>query len=548
MNVFSLYLFQLKEAFSLSELRYLYKNERGRFVKHIALGAVVLLSLSTLLPIYCLLLFGLNTAGRELGRPELALALPYLAAMLMTLVFGLFHVISTLLSAKDAEFLASMPLPQSRVFLSKFLLVYTYEFFISLVMLIPADVVYGVMNGGGAVFWLKGVVMMFLVPAVPLSIATLAALLILNIPFFRRHREGIMIIISFLLLTGYLIGQQMLSATISSQIGEGGAIEMLKSAALTQLVAAFPPAAWAALAVVKSGFESLWNLLLTAVSGAACVALSALIASKAYYKGMFRASEAGKRGKRLNVSRSVKSGSPLAACVRREILTMLRSPVYALNCLTGAIVFPIMIIAMSLSGNEAVSALRGLTLGADGAYVVAALSGIMCFMATINPGASTSVSREGSVVWVSKMIPVSYKTQAAAKLLTYEAIALIGIAVLAVVSAFIFGMAWLSVQAFLISAVSSVGFTALNMLPDYFRPKTRWSSEAEAIKRNMSSFFGMLAALALLVVLAVSGIICFIFCGAAVALAVTLGLSAAASVLSAVALTRVAEKRMPGVS
>jgi len=129
--------------------------------------------------------------------------------------------------------------------------------------------------------------------------------------------------------------------------------------------------------------------------------------------------------------------------------------------------------------------------------------GFIIFSSGMNLVGSTSVSREGSTFWISKMIPVSPVEQAAGKLRQSVQVCMVTIAATSAILLFYLKFSLLRVAGIIvISALASLFLQAVGLMIDMARPKLIWTNPQEAIKQNMNGFLGMLAAFALIGVMA----------------------------------------------
>lgn len=95
---------------------------------------------------------------------------------------------------------------------------------------------------------------------------------------------------------------------------------------------------------------------------------------------------------------------PLTTLFLREWREILRTPVYAYNCLTGCIILPLMLVGMYFGGKEAaevdnlgmmLSVVQGALSQVSQVYLFLGLVALMTFICCMNPAVDTAVSREG---------------------------------------------------------------------------------------------------------------------------------------------------------
>lgn len=129
---------------------------------------------------------------------------------------------------------------------------------------------------------------------------------------------------------------------------------------------------------------------------------------------------------------------------------------------------------------------------AIGRIVIGVGFGIMLMTASINGIASTSISREGENILFNKYIPVSYRTQILAKVITGVLWGIVGMLIMCAVAAFLFDFPGFLVA--VISVVSLPGILFANLVGvfiDLLNPKLHWSDEQRAVKQNLNLLFSL---------------------------------------------------------
>jgi ABC-2 type transport system permease protein len=194
---------QLKSRYSMS-------GSKKGLMKNIGLGIVIVISILSLIGAWAGFLFLFFSGLQSINMLDLGLLMPFLAGMIVVLIFGVAGILGILFQSKDISFLASLPLKQGSVFASKFFLVYLYELSIMLAFLLPAILVYGIIAEMGPVFYLKGILAVLLLPMLPLVISTLISLVLMRFSGLSKRRDLFMVVGGFILTIGYVVGQQVL--------------------------------------------------------------------------------------------------------------------------------------------------------------------------------------------------------------------------------------------------------------------------------------------------------------------------------------------------
>lgn len=492
--------------------------------KIVGLGLLMLYAVGAILLFYGLILFPFLRGAAGSGMQALVMGIIVLACMLVILIFGTLTLISLVFGAKDAEFYAALPLREQSVFAAKFTMVYAIETGMSAFFLWPAVVIYGVVSNFTPLEFilliLRAIPVWLLLPAVPLAFAALLSMLFVRLTALSKHRDTVFMVIGMAFVLICAVGPSLFSSRIATAIGDENAImEILSdnSAMLNSATQAFPPARWIAHLLVgddaaEIGFSALG--LLAAVAAGLTVCL--LLSRRLYYKGVLAQLEAPK-GKTKGYNRhGVKSGSALKAYFSKEMRIILRSPVYAMNIITGVIIFPLMIAVVAFGGNTNLSvgaselsgiidSLRGMA-GGDMFFLIAA--GIVMLMSVMSMSVSTSFSREGNMLWISQTVPVPVRTQVAARILGGYAFSGTGAVLSLAVMAVFLGFSVTEVLFGLIAGLcATFPVLAAALIPDALRPKRKWNSEAEAVKQNFNSILAMLIDIGIAVAIGVAAYI-----------------------------------------
>ena len=202
-----------------------------------------------------------------------------------------------------------------------------------------------------------------------------------------------------------------------------------------------------------------------------------------------------------------KVSNPTLAIMKREWKLLIRTPIYALNGLTGSIMGPIIILITFMArGNDKDATQIFSMIGKPEAapYILLGGLGLMLFTAGMNLVASTSLSREGKTFWITKMIPVSAQQQVTAKLILSYLISALGVLVTGIVMYVFLGQSPVAIVGIsLVGLLGAIPMTALSLLLDIFHPKLVWNSEQEAMKQNMNGVLGILLSLLIMLVLGV---------------------------------------------
>lgn len=501
---------QLNVNYGISALKYRFTREKKKLWEPILIAVVIPVSLLPLLIMYTMMMSGIFAAGALLNQPEIVLAVAFLFAQLVILFFGIFYIMGMFYFSQDLESLVPLPLKPYEVVGGKFAVVMVNEYLTALPILLPPLIIYGAGTGQGIFYWLKSLLLMFAVPIIPLAAAALIIMVLMRFVNFRRYKD-LFAIIGGLAAIIFGVGISMFSQNLSG-VGDPDFFNNLVSSqsGLIELIGSrFPPSIWATKGLSEGGLAGPGNLLLFL---AVCVLLFLLLlwlSNRVFYKALLAGQEVTRRKKRLTGERLHqqyrKASSPVPAIMKREWKLLFRTPIYALNGLTGSFMGPIIVLIMFLakgSGEDVQQLFDVINKPEAAPYVLLGGLGLMLFTAGMNLVASTSLSREGKTFWITKLIPVSAKQQVTAKLLISYIISAIGVIITGIIMwAFIkVSPVWV-ISIILVGLLGAVPMVAVNLLLDVFHPKLVWNSEQEAMKQNMNGGVGMLLSLIVLLIL-----------------------------------------------
>lgn len=503
---------QLNVNYGISALKYRFTREKKKLWEPILIAIVIPLSLLPMLILYTVMMSGIFTAGALINQPEIVLAIAFLFAQLVILLFGIFYVMGTFYFSQDLESLVTLPLKPYEVVGGKFAVVMVNEYLTAMPLLLPPLIIYGAGTGQGPFYWLKSLLLMLAVPAMPLTAAALLIMVMMRFINFRRYKD-LFAIIGGLAVFVIAIGFSMFVQKIP-QNGDPDFIKGLiasQSGLIDLIGSRFPPSIWATKGLSEPGLAGLGYFLLFI---AVCVLLFIVLlwlSNKVFYQALLAGQEVTRKRKGLTSlqfrKQYGKTSNPIFALMKREWKLLFRTPIYALNGLTGSIMGPLIVLIMFFAKNtdtEAIQLFELIGKPEAAPYILLGGLGLMLFTAGMNLVASTSLSREGKTFWITKMIPVSARQQVTAKLILSYLVSAAGVIITGLILwVFLKQPPLLVLGAILVGLLGAIPMAALSLLLDVFHPKLIWNSEQEAMKQNMNGIIGMLLSIFVLLVLGI---------------------------------------------
>jgi ABC-2 type transport system permease protein len=455
---------------------------------------------------------------KPMGQERALLSFGILSGQILILLFGIYYVIASFYFSRDLEFLIPLPLRPGEVMASKFAVIVVNEYLTVAVVVLPVLVTFGVMSRAGVGYWVNGVLVYLALPVIPLAIVSLAVVAMMRFVNISRKKDAFILIGSLALIGLSFLLQVSLGRSSAAGGGPQASAEAVAAfftspnSLLGRVGAVFPPAIWAtkAIAAGTSG-EGLANLALLLGVSIALFAGMIVAGEKLFYRGLVGLGETTGKKRRLTrdqMARRVSSGRrAFAAIFGREWKIMNRTPIFLLNGVLVSVFLPAIFVIMSTidpgsAGGgraEGPMALVKVMMAANPLVVILGSALFMSICGGLNGTASSTFSREGHEFWISRVIPVAPREQAAAKFAHSYLVGTLGVVTASIVAAAFFHLkAGPLVAAFALAAVAGVPMTAVGMMIDLARPLLDWTNPQKAIKQNLNVVLAMLADIGIL--------------------------------------------------
>ncbi len=503
-----LFRLHIRMQFSLSVLQRYFRHDRKKLGVFALVTLSVLFGVGSILWVYTTLYRAIVTDAISLGLGPVVLTLSILFAMLATLVLGFIQITAQTLNAKDVEWYAPLPVKPAAVFFAKLGMVYLAELLTTSLVLLPAYWIYALHTPTTVQFWVLAVLSIPLVPIIPLALSSLLALPFARLAALFRRRD-LMTYVFTILAIGLMLFVQLYLSRHFGQVMSGDSSQIANLLSnhqdlLRLLGGLFPPALWLSDALTLPLGAALLSFVLlltvTVVSVFACLWL----AQKLYYRGVLAILETPQLSSKRKGYRAdtLRVNTPIVTLAVLEVKRVLRTPVYAMNSLTGiifAFIFALMPLFIGKENMKDITAeFSGFLQNQESISMVFAVTVFfVSFMGMMAVAASaTTISREGQGFWICLTIPVSPRHQILAKFYACTFIAVIStlflVAALMIVMPSAAGLIALS----LLPTIVILGATtAISIIPDLLHPKLKWDNEAEAMKSNMNALLGLMLAM-----------------------------------------------------
>jgi ABC-2 type transport system permease protein len=443
----------------------------------------------------------------KIQQEGLILGLGFSAVSMAIFFFGIFYVMSVFYFSKDIESLLPLPLKPSEILAAKFTVILIYEYLTELVFLAPVLIGYGAASRAGLMYYLYSILIFLTLPLMPLVYASVLSMLVMRFTNLAKNRDRFRIvggIIAMLLA----IGMNAIITKVGSASLNAEELQQLLAQGNNSIVGVmsgiFFSNRFAVMALLHSeALKGFVNLVVFVLICLLFVLLFLSFGEGMYFKGVVGISEASAKRKKYSEAELRKSSgqkSALWSYTMKELKLLFRTPVYFMNCILMNFLFPIFIVLPFIVQPSEMQELQGLgrfmNNGSGSSVVLAVALGISAFLTSTNGITASAISREGANIFVCKYLPLSYKTQIMAKVLSGMSMGAVGtLSMVLTAVVFIPVPIYLILLSIIVSVLGITFSSFTGILLDLNYPKLIWDNEQKAVKQNFNVILNMLASI-----------------------------------------------------
>lgn len=416
----------------------------------------------------------------------------------MIILFSSFlSVFSLMFSDKDREILLPLPIKKHHIFLCNFLIMYLSSILSSCLFIVPNVIIHIAFSGFSALFLIKMLISIIFFPALPLCLSYFIISLVLRFASKFKFKEVVALIAGILLVaTFFILGNN--EKLMMSIIDKGKEEIPLLNKILFNSYFFSSSLAGGQKGMIMLAFGIGISLVLLI-----CVYIYGGFSYDAICEKMKNTSSYSK-GKPINFKHSKAENT----FFKKEIKTILRSPMVALNCLLNIVIAPIAAYMIYDKKDILSDIIYKISNGNFSFFFLMLGLYVGLVIMSINMVPSTSISREGKYYWLVSTAPVTQliqiKGRIKAAMLFYNLCGFIyfilfGILLKLHFLYIIYGLA--------VFFLSSISFSLCGIIVDYKNPKLHWDKETEAVKQNLNGMIGIFVS----IILSIIYIIPFIF-------------------------------------
>ena len=442
-----------------------------------------------------------------LGLLELIPGMAMTISSVIVLFFTMFKTNGEFFGFRDYDMIMSLPIPISTVVNSRFVNMYLWNTFFTILVMLPMGTIYFIFEKvtfTGIVFWILG---MLLSPLIPTTIAAVFGAVITAFSSKFRYASAVASVLSIAAIVGLMVlsmsaGSQEsgLSNLVDSKTGNLNK-EVFSSLApqiSEQLNRTYPPVALFQRAVSKGDWVSFF--LFAGISIGWYGLFVFLLSIKFRQINTALTSHQSKANYKME---KLYASSTLLALYKKTIARILKSTICATNLLIGCVMAILFSTAILVVGPEKM--LKSMEMTPYLPVVKNAAGYVIAAMVSMTNTASVSLALEGKNIWLIQSLPIPPKKLYDSYLLTNLTFTLPTSVLCAIFFCIAFKVDVMTAFIIMLTPVAFSLFTAVmgifigNRLAYY-----DWQDEVQLVKQSMMSLFGMLGGM---VVISICGVV-----------------------------------------
>ncbi len=473
-------------------------NKKGFKTKLTLYGILILY----LLAVVALLSYGLIDNFKSINQETTFIGIILVLVTGVTLIQTIFSSINLLYFTKDTEAILPLPLKPHQIILARTNVIILVGYIVNIIIGLIPLVIYGIMLNCGVWYYISVVLTLLILPILPIVLVSLLVMIIMSFSKITKNRNRFQLFATIIVIALVIAFSIFITKIEGDTITDEQMTQMLtQTNSMVNVIKGFFPTLEYAIDTILSSsiITSLIQFLKLIGFTAIAYIVYILLARKLYFKGLIGNLYSGSKRSNKKVNLNSKKTTIGKSYVSKEFKILFRNPVYLVQCILPAVLFPILMLALvfiGLNGEELQEIRSAATIGESDKPMMyfIILAGIQFFSMIIYVSA-TAISREGANAVYMKYIPVSLYKQYVYKTIPNIIMNLVMIVLTLGIAKYIIDISIFDlVMLFIISTIIAVFQSFLLILVDLKRPKLKWSSEYAVVKQNMNLIFPMIFA------------------------------------------------------
>ena len=365
-------------------------------------------------------------AGKIMNFLSVKVDAAFLAiALLLTQVLGLTFATSSIITkmylSNDNNLLLSLPLSFNELFIAKVVMVYISEFIFNLVYILPIFIAIGVIGNIGILYYLGIIILLPFISVLPIALGALISIPIMFVVKFFKSRPVLTIVTSLVAIVAVFVAYMLLVRSVSGafNIAEEQISQSLKVHFAIERIGgklffySYIMKALESFFVSKNIVKFLiyFGILLVYLIGSVIVLLPCLLLIKHFFQSIETMNEQTAVVK-VKGDKKFKKRGQFHQLIHNEFKMLLRSPNQLFKYFLITVLMPLIVFTYDFILRDIEVNMTGDILKYASHYFVIFM--MVCLSSLIS---SVAISRQGSLFYLTKTLPVDYKKQITAKAL-----------------------------------------------------------------------------------------------------------------------------------
>ncbi len=438
--------------------------------------------------------FGYIYISKSLNILNKGIAFCSFSGTILLLFFSTTFLEFTYFRGKDVNLWYLLPISKSEFFVSRFLVSYIYSLFTNIIITLPLIVAIIYFSGFSLLTLISSIILFLVLPILPLIISSI--LVTLKVYIFKGKSIKI---VDFLFNNApFLVGILYVSRSSTKML------TMLSSndiSSQTNFYNEFISSIGALPYFSSLGqmFFSPISLLMILLIVGISFLISYFLISPLYHSCLDLIKYANDNyKKKRNVNNdedTIKGSSLIISLIKRELFILQGEKGFLSESIGEALIPFILIIVWKITGSlDSINQL--LVMLSSSNYFIASIFLIVQILGAMVLISSTSVSREGKLFKINKLLPIPVKKIIEAKVVFHLIFVTLSQLIFLIVFV-IFLKLDLKLLYWMIPLylINSVNISLVGLFLDYNNPKLEWEVAISAMKRNINGMIGMLVCL-----------------------------------------------------
>lgn len=482
-------------------------NANGKTKKGKGMFAIMLISFLYLGAFLGFMSYSILESLVQMQQEQAFLGMLFLAMAFFLLFQSIFSSMNVLYFSKDIEHILPLPAKPWQIVIAKLNVMLVTEYIMEIIFFAVPLTIYGVLTGAGFLFYIIALAVLLIFPILPLLIASFIVMVMMSFAKFTRNRDRFQIIASALAII-VAFGISFMNSS-SEELSEEQMLEMLLRAnsvveRMESYFITLKPTIQALTAnSVGNAMLALGKMVL--ITGIV-YSLFVLVAQKLYLRGAVGNIASGKKAKKLKENKAYHVQTVGRSYIKKELRTLIRNPIFFMQCVLPAILMPVLFGVIFLSGMSNVPDTEMVGIEYN-TMILCITLGMIQFFSMMIYVAITAISREGSNALWMKYTPIALHKQFVYKAIPNTVISMVMILMVIITVSVITQIPIvLFVPILIIAIMWNIVQSFLMELIDLKKPKLEWETEYAVVKQNLNLIWPMLLGLVNIGILIIVGI------------------------------------------